>query len=706
MRMVNRKISIILVVLVLCLVSAFSQEVVVSPTKGVWANYQSLVLDLPPNVDAYYSLSGENPLESGFAYDGPVLLELDGYVQVEVVTVDDKNGKNFYSIGYTVNNQPALSYMPLSLDNPTLTVNDENTITIPSDVQYSVSNANIFNSGDILKIDGNMLFERFVLLTVNDGAIPYRYVLKVGDASIREITELTSTSVQIDDWNYITFLVDGPVVYTIDNGPLRQTVSGKIFIERNEDHTIKWQKYEGDVSEVFNVIELPKKPMVMGMPASPTTNESVTLTLSDNRYTFAQNVSKNNVVYTNEYYIDTLQNDAFGFSEKIDIYFDGLKHGSIQPVFIIDKLAPSAPILTSSNTSGFARDSVDVVVQASDTVYYYIPNPRTSKTGFSSDEHLLDSNIPHEDVTKYTILKNNKIQLVNNSGLAQSYDVFAFTSDFAGNKSDISHYKVVLDPYNYYVSSSSLSEETLGTHDKPFTDFVQVLSVLNKKSFQNIYIDGVFTDISSLSFTKDVSLYLKDNTRLIISPDASISIDNASVSFSGGTIEQSNPDDSPELQNTLISAQSATVTFDNVEFLLSGGINSNCIVLDNSSAQILDSGVTVQTLAYGAGIKANNSVVLSKNSRFVMVAETAIGMSLVNSSAQVRDSSFTGIGALSRSLEFINSTYSVLNNNFVFSKSSIAKNNAQSTAIWHDKQTVQNTLSDNSIDGFSALIIQ
>jgi len=48
---------------------------ILSPSPGIWSNYQSVILEVPEDSLAFYSFTGDDPLYSGFAYDVPVLIE-------------------------------------------------------------------------------------------------------------------------------------------------------------------------------------------------------------------------------------------------------------------------------------------------------------------------------------------------------------------------------------------------------------------------------------------------------------------------------------------------------------------------------------------------------------------------------------------------------------------------------------------------------
>ena len=75
----------------LCSLSLFlfaENSFVLSPVEGNWSNYQSIIIDVPEGATAFYSFTGDNPLYSGFAYESPVLLELEGDINLKVVILD------------------------------------------------------------------------------------------------------------------------------------------------------------------------------------------------------------------------------------------------------------------------------------------------------------------------------------------------------------------------------------------------------------------------------------------------------------------------------------------------------------------------------------------------------------------------------------------------------------------------------------------
>lgn len=83
-------------------VSAIAQSVI-NPIDGLWANKQVLVLDVPPDSSAFYTLGDNDPETSGIIYDGAMLLDVTGQVTLKVVIVNNKTGEKFQKkVVYTV----------------------------------------------------------------------------------------------------------------------------------------------------------------------------------------------------------------------------------------------------------------------------------------------------------------------------------------------------------------------------------------------------------------------------------------------------------------------------------------------------------------------------------------------------------------------------------------------------------------------------
>lgn len=685
---------------------SFSEDYIISPSEGTWANYQSLVLDLPYNYQAYYSLAGENPLEFGLIYDEPVVLENEGETEIKIVIVDEEhNVVSDETLNYTVDLQEKLDFVLQDDLAPVIEINQENSFFIPEDVQYSLNNNDTFVSGKYLTISEKMYFERYIPIILGKNNIPYRYILKLGNSNANDNTfEKSESLIEIDNWNYITFSNLKDVSYSINNEPFMHTNTGSIYIDRSEDVHLEWkQTSTNSNTELFSVF-LPKKPEILGIPTVPIVNKSISFYLSDSRFVFGKELNEDAVLGIGHVFIDTIYGDAFSFFENIPIYYNGIKQGELQASFIIDKIPPQNPIVSSVNDEVYSRDSITISIDSNDPVLFYVPDPKTSKTGFVSYEFKNKSPVEQVNVNQFSSLESNTITLTNSSTNAQSYEIFAYSKDYAGNASEIVSLKVVIDPYNYYIKQDfkSVNDNPLGTIDDPFTDLSQIESILNTQNFQNFYLDGVFEDLNSIDLHSHTAFFCTDSTRLIFKYGETLSVKDSLLSIQGGTLEQSTSNHAISTKNTFIDSINSIVSIENCEIILTGGKNNNCISLDESSLYIYNSGLTVQSIDYASGVLANNSSIMSDSLRTILVADTAIPLSLVNSTCGIENSAFISNAQYSRSIELINSEFSLINNTFVFDFTNQKQKN-HIPAIWFDSQSILKKDTQNTFAGFTSL---
>ena len=73
-----------------------------SPVEGNWANRQMLVIDNSAGGDFFYSIDGADPETFGFAYDGPVLLDVAGDVKLNVTKISADGKKEETTVSYKI----------------------------------------------------------------------------------------------------------------------------------------------------------------------------------------------------------------------------------------------------------------------------------------------------------------------------------------------------------------------------------------------------------------------------------------------------------------------------------------------------------------------------------------------------------------------------------------------------------------------------
>ncbi|MBP5577142.1 MAG: chitobiase/beta-hexosaminidase C-terminal domain-containing protein, partial [Treponema sp.] len=141
---------------------SLTQEDILSPVQGEWDNVQALVIDNREPCGIYYSLTGSDPLVSGFAYDRPVVIEETGDVKIRITAVYPDSRRDDFTVEYTVKksgsednahlSEQARDFIDSICQNPLRNYISGDTFPIPKDFKYS------FFNGDKPTIQGTELF--------------------------------------------------------------------------------------------------------------------------------------------------------------------------------------------------------------------------------------------------------------------------------------------------------------------------------------------------------------------------------------------------------------------------------------------------------------------------------------------------------------------------------------------------------------------
>ncbi len=189
-----KKLSLMSVIFLLMMSSLFSQSlgegwnqvysdegfVIVSPVEGTWTNRQSLVLEVPEAYEVFYSFSGSHPMDSGFAYDGPVMIEAEGAVSLRIALVFPDGNAAVYTVDYTV--EPAEeeldTFLPLNFRQPVVSYTIGQSIAIPPGFSYRLGNSSNFLPGEkVLSLEGGSFPFRYLPCEIMDGNRAWRFVL-------------------------------------------------------------------------------------------------------------------------------------------------------------------------------------------------------------------------------------------------------------------------------------------------------------------------------------------------------------------------------------------------------------------------------------------------------------------------------------------------------------------------------------------------
>ena len=189
-----KKLSLMSVISLLMMCTLFSQSlekgwnqvysdegfVIVSPVEGTWTNRQPLVLEVPEAYEVFYSFSGSHPMDSGFAYDGPVMIEAEGAVSLRIALVFPDGNAAVYTVDYTVEpfEDELDTFIPLNFRQPVVSYTMGQSITIPAGFSYRLGNSSNFLPGEkVLALQGGSFPHRYVPCEIIDGNRAWRFVL-------------------------------------------------------------------------------------------------------------------------------------------------------------------------------------------------------------------------------------------------------------------------------------------------------------------------------------------------------------------------------------------------------------------------------------------------------------------------------------------------------------------------------------------------
>ena len=346
-----RKISIFSLLLVLC-TSLFAQTIV-NPSEGLWANKQILVLDLPYGANAYYSVSGNDPESSGFAYDGPVLLDVDGdcYLRVAVITSDGK--KTSSEVFYTVREVPlpkdekASTFISDVVSNGLIDYSAGDIFTIPSSLEYSFGQkAECFEAGRALSLPSGTVIARSIPCTVTDGSSYWRFVLR----AYPEMSGLYSrrdVPFEISDWNTVVF-TSNKYIYKIDD-KWWELPKLPVTLDRSVSHMISWQRLDYSPENPVKFFVLPPMPLVKTETALDGSKTIYTEGESGYKFGIIDNQGDVSELYDTLKF-DTFQGDLFEGSVRTGIFYDSVYQGEMLVDYRVNKKIPQKPQIISSAT--------------------------------------------------------------------------------------------------------------------------------------------------------------------------------------------------------------------------------------------------------------------------------------------------------------------------------------------------------------------
>src|SRR5574344_113496 len=620
-------------------VSVLSAETrIVNPQPGTWANRQMLVLAISDDDDAYYSLNGSDPLSSGFAYDGPVLVDLDGPVELRITAVSPDGTKHNQTVAYEVlpaspGDPSSLSFIQTMQSRGIITYTAGTTFDIPSSLMYSYgTGAESFLPGTSLSYDKNCIVNRYIPLTVTDGTAKWHYIVQTMSSSSGTYSK-RAVPFTVKDWTTVVFN-DRKSMYKIDGG-MSGPQKNPVQLDRSVSHMISWQSVTYEQGNPVEFFVLPPKPELL---FSEDGKGAVKITVKGGenfRLGIVSSQNPNPGLFETAG-IDTFDGDETSGTAEIGVYCDSVYQGSVPVSYNIDRKAPPAPVIASSCASKLSRKPVDITVKGcrDDTLYVRVQGPSSDSSGF-------------EKIT------SGMFRLEPSAEEAARYIVTAYAEDRKGNIGAQSSYTVVIDAYNYYLDASADPSEAEGTEEHPFTSFGQFTAASAGARFSRLTVSGaVQMPSGDTIFTGNCEIRGVNSARLVFGGESSLAVRSASLDLSDLIIEYTEHSDALHddhvsfirLEHSVLSAENCIIT---------AVFEKNGIAADSSSSVLMLSGCTLTAKApvYASCVSSVASKIKVTGCTVSSVADATVNFSAQDGDFELRSSSCRITGRRGRSAE-------------------------------------------------------
>ncbi len=676
---------------------------IVSPAEGTWANRQLLIIDVPPEGNAFYSLNGTDPERSGFAYDGPVLIDLSGAVSVNVSIIDRNGNKVFKKVSYTVNEatlpeeRTSFDFLQGVLQKGMLDYSAGDVLSIPKTLEYSLGeNSPVFTPGAELSLSRDMILSRYLPCVVSDGKAFWRFVIKISPV-MSGLFSRKDVPFVIEDWETFIFS-DRHFIYKIDDGWWQQPKE-KIVLDRSVNHMISWQSVDYAKENIVKFYNVPPRPRIVKKVED--NGELLVSVDGGTGYKFGLLESGGSA---SELYdslkIDTFPGDNFDGELTVGIFYDSVCQGTMELDFNIHKRLPQAPLIISSADGDFSRNAVRIAVASPEKheVYYAVTGPVILDENYSMSAKDVLFSLNSESFKKSL---NAAVVLEPVTDGAAAYRVSAYCIDEHKNRSKTSEYSVIIDQTNYYLDGSIRDPEKLaranGTAKYPFNDFSKVLSLINGSRFVHVRVSGEVRIPDGASvITSNCRVDGLNDARLVLSPATNFIIRNASVSFSNCMLTLSESRNTTETAS-LFTLERGVLYFDGVELSCVFGKSGSVINSDNSVINVLNSGITSSAETYSSAIASVDSKISIKKSRITTVAGTAVNASAQGGIFELTDSTCIVTGVMGRVAELFDTHSTVTGNNFV---GDLKKAQGNNRPIYFDDKNYSVEFARNNITGF------
>ena len=692
-----------LILIVFCLlIKGFCySQTIINPVKGTWANKQMLVLQVPEGGNAFYSVNGSNPVASGFAYDGPVIIDVDGNVDLRVAFVDKDGNVSTRSVSYSVEDGAmppqglAYDFIEVASITGTIPYTCGDRLLIPDSLNYSLGQPpEAWEKGCEIFIDPQSVISRQLPISLTDGSSYWRFIISVSPV-MNGLYSRRDVPFKVIDWETIS-ITDKKYIYKIDD-EWWSLPKEPVKIDRSKSHMIYWQSIDYSPENIVKFFVLPPKPELL---TETSVDGVVTVNYKgEDGYSFG--ILDSNGQASDLYdsiKIDTFHGDKFKGSVNLGVFFDSVYQGTIPTSFNVNKKMPTPPSIVPSEEGEYIRQNVGLTFSniENNNIYYAVMGPVILEQEYESTP---DAVLVGLDIENYKKYDGSSVILRASSEGAAAYKVIAYSMDENNNKSLPVSYSVIIDTCNFYLDSNydDSKIKSDGSKKRPYKTFEQVIPLINSNRFVHIRANGeIELPNKTIILSSNCQIDGNKTCKLFFNPNTNLVVRNASLSVSDSIIARAKKD--KDSSNTsLFTLEHGVLDLTSVELAASFGKNGSVISADNSVINVRDSGITSTADNYTSLVVSVASKIVIRDSRLTTVSNTSVNFSCQSGLFELSNSVCTVSGVMGRIGELIDTHSTIYDNTF---NSDLKKSIQNNIPIYMDSSNFSLQYENNRTIGF------
>lgn len=680
----------------------FAEINLLSPVEGTFANRQMLVIDNSDGGDFFYSIDGADPETFGFAYDGPVLLDVEGEVQLNVTRITLEGKKEKCSVTYNVKSDNASKtayrdFVQTFYDGGILNYSAGSELIIPEELSFYLGlPPEDFMPACTLKLSAATVLSSYIPCTVFDSEreIRYRFIIRTYPQSAGVFSR-RDLPFEISDWETIYFRNDN-YIYKIDSEYWSLPKEPR-KIDRNISHMISWQPLEYDAGNPIEFFVLPPRPEII---KNEFEDGSIVYSLKgDDSYALSI-MNEADGTYSEMFSqigIDAFYGDNISGKLTIGVFSNSVYQGNFSVAYNINRRPPRIPIITANTDSFVSRDSVDVKISTfrGSELFIALSEPLTlNNTDFSYNP----DNPVFKDIKlgAYKKVKGDSFSLHwAQNGLNPVYYKVSAYSKTDDNVSNAVEFAVIIDQSNYYFDASGDPAFADGTSNHPFTDFSQLNDALLKQRVVKLNVKGEMEINEVYNVSANFEIINSGDARLKFGPDGSLIIKASTLELSDCRIHNA-ADITKKSIVPLIKLENSVLTMKNCVIAADFAKNGTVIEASNSIINITETMSSSNAVSYVSFISAVKSRISIKDSSVSTNAETSVVISANGGNVTAEKNEFIVTGGSGRIAELFGLTAAFKDNTF---KSHLSNNTSKNQPLYVNKQT-RLTNENNNIQGF------